>query len=67
METAMARKLRDIPEPYWGNHILYKLAEALGEPVEQNEEGDTWYEADADELLERACEVIWAYTDMADS
>ena len=57
--------LAETPPETWGNTILYRLAQALGHAPE--EANFAPIEADPDELLEEALEIIWRYQDMADS
>lgn len=66
METKLARTGRSLanePPETWANTLLFELAEALGYEVDYPTQT---VEADPDEVLDRATDMIWRYRDLQD-
>lgn len=62
--TTDEHTLFESPANTWANTILFRLARAFGDyPVGPN----GGFQADPDELLQRAEETIWIYQDLNDS
>lgn len=60
---AVAHKLADLPDEFWANTILWRLAEAVGVV----RPGDEALLVDADTLLEEVEERLWVYADLRGS
>lgn len=58
-------RLETIPELYWGNTILFRLALELGYVAEEID-GELTIDVDPDKVLEEALEIIWRYKDLED-
>lgn len=68
MQLSISKPLSEIKSKYWGNAILFRLAEALGKPaklVGSVENPEKVYEEDPNELLEEALEVIRMYKELS--
>ena len=64
---SISKPLAEIESKYWGNSILFQLAEALDRPaklVGSVENPEKVYEQNPDELLEEALDVIWRYREL---
>ena len=64
---SISKPLAEIESKYWGNSILFRLAEALDKPaklVGSVENPEKVYEENPDELLEEALDVIWRYREL---
>lgn len=65
---SISKPLSEIKSKYWGNSILFQLAEALNKPAKiigTVEHPEKVFEADPDELLAEALEVIWIYKELS--
>lgn len=65
---SISKPLAQIESKYWGNSILFQIAEALNKPaklVGSVESPEKVYEENPDELLEEALDVIWRYKELS--
>lgn len=65
---SISKPLHEIKSKYWGNAILFRLAEALGKTPKLEGDvanPDVIYEVVPDDILDEALEVIWRYRELS--